>query len=247
MKQRIFLMLPAYNESATLPSLLRRIDQVKTNTGLPIEVLVINDGSTDDTSELAKNFVGEAIAVNVHDVIPNKGLANGMRTGFKLGIAELDDDDIIIAMDADDSHQPGLMVRMVQQINEGSDIVIASRYQKGARILGLSRFREFLSVGAGILYRIFIRIRGVKDYTCGYRAYRVSLLKEAQLHYGDKFIEQQGFGCMAEILIKLHKFNPVVHELPMILRYDYKLSDSKMQLSKTIKQSLTLIWQSRNP
>jgi dolichol-phosphate mannosyltransferase len=238
-------MLPAYNESATLPSLLNRIDRVKTNSGLNIEVMVINDGSTDNTSELAKGFKGETLDVKVHDVIPNKGLANGMRTGLTIGASLLDDNDIIIAMDADDSHQPGLMIRMIQQINEGSDIVIASRYQRGARILGLSRFREFLSAGAGILYRIFIGIRGVKDYTCGYRAYRASLIKEALLHYGDSFIEQQGFGCMAEILIKLHKFNPVVHELPMILRYDYKLSDSKMQLSKTIKQSLQLILQSK--
>jgi dolichol-phosphate mannosyltransferase len=243
--QRIMVILPAYNESQTLPSLLQRIDDVKINSGLQIEVLVINDGSTDNTSELAKNFKAKSVLIKVFDVIPNKGLANGMRTGLTMAAEQLSPNDIVIAMDADDSHQPGLMVRMIQQINEGSDIVIASRYQKGARIVGLSRFREYLSVGAGLLYRIFIGIRGVKDYTCGYRAYRISLIQQALKHYKESFIEQQGFGCMAEILIKLKKFNPVVHELPMILRYDFKLSDSKMQLSKTIKQSISLILKSR--
>jgi len=54
-------------------------------------------------------------------------------------------------------------------------------------------------------------------------------------------IEEQGFSCTAEILLKLSKFNPIIHELPMILRYDRKIGASKMKVGKTISQTLALV------
>ncbi len=238
MKQRIKLVLPAYNEELSLPSLLSRIDQVKENTELDLKILIVNDGSKDNTALIAKNAGND---VKLLDLKPNRGLAGAVREGLKEAIKDLSDNDIVILMDADDSQHPGLMPRMIAQIGEGSDIVIASRYRDGSRIIGLAPHRKFLSSGAGLLFRIFLPIKGVRDYTCGYRAYRVSLLKNAYKHYGDKFIEQQGFACMAEILLKLKLFKPVIHELPFILRYDQKKGDSKMSIWSTINQTIRLI------
>jgi dolichol-phosphate mannosyltransferase len=240
-KQCIKVMLPSYNEELNLPALLRKLESTKIEFGLNMEVLVVNDGSKDGTADIARNFKGD-IVVNLLDLQPNRGLAGAMREGFKEAIKNLDDNDILIALDADDSHNPGLMNRMIGQIREGSDVVIASRYRPGSRIVGLTKFREFLSSGAGYLFRIFTPIRGVRDYTCGYRAYKVNLLKQAHEHYGEQFIQQQGFGCMAEILLKLRRFNPIIHEVPFILRYDLKKGSSKMNVMKTVKQTLGLIF-----
>jgi dolichol-phosphate mannosyltransferase len=209
-----------------------------------MEVLVVNDGSKDTTPDVARNYKGDII-VKLLDLQPNRGLAGAMREGFREALKDMSDADILIALDADDSHNPALMNRMISQIREGSDVVIASRYRQGSRIVGLTKFREFLSSGAGYLFRIFTPIRGVRDYTCGYRAYRVELLRKAHAHYGDQFIQQQGFGCMAEILLKLRKFKPIIHEVPFILRYDLKQGSSKMKVMKTVRQTLGLIFSSK--
>lgn len=236
MATNIKIMLPAYNEESTLPSLLSKISTFKEDLHLPVTILVVNDGSTDNTLNIAKQF-----NTDILDLQPNRGLATAMREGFKAAISGMKDDDIIITMDADDSHNPSLIYRMFLQVLEGSDIVIASRYRDGSRILGLSSYRIFLSSIAGLLFRIFTPIKGVRDFTCGYRAYRVVFLKKMLNHYQDKFIEQKGFGCMVEILLKSRRFNPIIHELPILLRYDFKFSTSKMKVLKTVSQTLRLL------
>ncbi len=65
-------------------------------------------------------------------------------------------------------------------IREGRDIVIASRFEPGGHVVGLSRFREVLSLGASWMMRLLFGVRGCKDYTCGFRAYRAGVLREAQ-------------------------------------------------------------------
>lgn len=239
--QKIKLMLPSYNEELSLPSLLFKIENVKIDCNLNLFVLIVNDGSEDSTLHVAERFANERDWVEIHDLQPNRGLAGVMREGLKEAIKDLADDDILITMDADDSHNPALIFRMITQIREGSDVVIASRYRYGSRIIGLSSFRKLLSAGAGSLFKILKPIKGVKDYTCGYRAYRVSLIRKCYEHYKDKFIMQQGFGCMAEILLKLRIFRPIIHEIPFILRYDQKRGESKMRLAKTVRQTLKLI------
>ena len=238
--QKIKIVLPAYNEELSLPPLLKRILGVKENFNLNLEILVVNDGSKDNTVGVAKNF-----NVEVLDLQPNRGLAEAIREGLFAAIANLEDEDIIIVMDADNTHTPGLVMRMIRHIAEGCDIVIASRYQKGARVIGLSWFRKMLSFGASILFRILVGISGVKDYTCGYRAYRVEILKKAYQLYKEDFIKQTGFGCMIEILLRLQKFNPVIEEVPLILRYDFKEGESKMKIFRTIKQTLKLVFNYR--
>lgn len=236
-------MLPSYNEELSLPPLLKRVEEVKSDAVPGLELLIVNDGSKDGTLTLANAYAASHPWVSVLDLQPNRGLAGAMREGLKKAVEGLDDNDIIVTMDADDSHHPGLIFRMITQIREGSDLVIASRYRPGSRIVGLAPHRKLMSSVAGWLFRIFRPMKGVRDYTCGYRAYKVSLLRKALDHYQEHFIRQQGFACMAEILIKLKTFHPVIHELPFILRYDLKQGDSKMKVWKTVRQTLLMIIQ----
>src|SRR5262245_45588663 len=116
----VCVVLPAYNEEATLPALLARLDHALGDAGLPGEVLVVNDGSTDATAEVARDFCGR-LPVRLLDLQPNRGLAGALRAGLLEAIRDADADDIIITMDADNSHTPGLIYRMVGEIREGSD------------------------------------------------------------------------------------------------------------------------------
>jgi dolichol-phosphate mannosyltransferase len=110
-----------------------------------------------------------------------------------------------------------------------------------SRVVGLSAWRTFLSWAAGVLFRVTFPITGVRDYTCGYRAYEARLLRTAFDRWGDEFIDQPGFSCMVDILLKLSTLKPVAVEVPLLLRYDRKPGKSKMNVGRTITQTLALM------
>ncbi len=236
----IRIVLPAYNEEDSLPPLLSKINDAFNLYKWDASVLVVNDGSKDNTLSVAQNFKAD-IPISVLDIQPNSGLANAINSGMRKAIEGLKDTDIVVTLDADDSQNPFLIQRMAQQVAEGSDLVIASRYQPGARIKGLKRSRTFFSWAAGFLFRILVGFEGIKDYTCGFRAYRVDMLKKTIKVYGDKFITQKGFGCMVEVLLKVAGQSATMNEIPMILRYDLKQGESKMDVQRTMKQTLKLL------
>ncbi|KAA0265035.1 MAG: glycosyltransferase, partial [Chloroflexi bacterium] len=147
----------------------------------------------------------------------------------------------IVTMDSDDSHAPALIAKMVDKIDEGCDVVIASRYMPESRVVGVSLYRRMLSNGASFLFRLMYPIDGVRDYTCGYRVYRASVLKQAFERWGDDFVNQSGFSVMIDILLKLSRLNVVFGEVPIILRYDRKPGASKMNVGRTVMQTLRLL------
>src|SRR5207244_12894882 len=121
------------------------------------------------------------------------------------------------------------------------DVVIAWRDQLGARQYRVSLFRLFISYAASWVVRILFPTQGVKDFTCGYRAYRGSVLTNAVSRYGSQFVEADGFQCMVDILLKLRKLDVIFGEAPMILRYDLKRGASKMRVARTMRQTLWLV------
>jgi len=238
---KLFVVLPAYNEEASLGKLLSRIKNTLSDVHISnYEVIVVNDGSEDNTIGVAKNFQTQMpLTICQHEV--NQGLGATIRDGLQEAARLSTHRDVIISMDADDTHTPGLMPRMLQMIAEGHDVVIASRYQQGSRIFGLTRLRRLMSYGASWMFRILFPIKGVRDFTCGYRAYRATVIKQAFEQYDDKFIDQDGFQAMVDILLKLRKMNLIFGEVPFILRYDMKEGASKMNVSKTVQKTFKLI------
>jgi dolichol-phosphate mannosyltransferase len=204
------------------------------------QVIVVDDGSTDKTVEVVQSTT-DRISIIIEKHTTNLGLGKTIRDGIYLASKMASDRDIIITMDADDTHTPGLIKRMTMMINEGHDVVIASRYQKGSKVIGVPFIRQLYSYGASYLFRILMPIKGVKDYTCGYRAYRADVLKSAIDRFGDSFIDQDGFHCMVDILLKLRNSEIIFGEVPFILRYDYKKGESKMNVLSTIMSTIGLL------
>lgn len=241
---KVLVALPAYNEEESLPELLERIGESFANSDLPYEVIVVNDGSKDATSEIVQQFALQMpIHLVNHEV--NKGLGITIRDGLREAAERADERDIIVTMDADNTHPPGLIPRMVQMIHEGCDVVIASRFQNGSSVTGVPFNRHILSFGARVLFTAMFPTRGVRDYTSGYRAYRVSVIREAFNKYGDDFVGETGFSCMADVLLKLRKMDCVFGEAPLRLRYDLKGGESKMRVFQTIWLTVKLLFRSR--
>ncbi len=170
----------------------------------------------------------------------NLGLGATIRDGLLHAVELAQDSDIIVTMDADETHTPGLIQRMVRMIVEGHDVVIASRFQPGARMIGLSPGRRIISWTSSRLVRFLFPTKGIRDFTCGYRAYRAAVLKQAFQQYGNTFVSRDGFECMVDILLKLRRLPVIFGEVPLILRYDLK-ANSKMRLLKTSIGTLRLL------
>jgi len=235
------VVLPAYNEVKSLPLLLDRIAEFgRSYAAEPYQVIVVNDGSRDGTAAIAADYATRMplILIN-HD--GNKGLGTAMRTGLTAAAERTGETDAVVTMDADNTHDPALIGDMRAELNRGYDLVIASRYQTGGAEVGLSLPRHIFSKGASTLLRIFFPIPGARDYTCGYRIYSGALLRKAVAAYGDKLVEEQGFTCMAEILIKMARLGARVSETPLVLRYDLKEGASKMNVQRTIRRYFVLI------
>ncbi len=127
---------------------------------------------------------------------------------------------------------------MTLLIDEGYDVVIASRYQPGARVVGVPLLRQGCSLAMSLLFRAWFPIPGVRDYSSGFRAYRAQCLLDAFGRWPDRFISQAGFACMVEILLKLGQMGSLMTEAPLSLRYyDIKGGNSKMNVVKTIRQT----------
>lgn len=237
---RIVVVLPAYNEGLSLGALLAGIERDMREAHLEYEVVVVDDGSSDDTHLIASR-ASFSMPVNcvVHE--RNQGLAAALRTGFNEALRRARPGDVIVTMDADNTHPPGLIPKLFRMIREGHDVAIASRFRSGARVLGVPVHRHLMSVAARLLFTLVFPIRGVRDYTCGYRAYRYEVLETAMTHFGDRFVSEQGFSCMVDVLLKLRHFKPVIGEAPLVLRYDLKGGVSKMAVTRTAWQTIKLL------
>ncbi len=238
----LVVMLPAYNEEDSIAPLLTRIAAVFREIDGDSSVLLVDDGSADRTVELAEETarsLGLTLTVAAHGT--NKGLGAALKTGFRRGSELVGSDGVLVGMDADNTHDPAIIPSMLARLNEGYDVVIASRYAPGGEEVGLSLLRSILSWGASTTLKLFLPVEGARDYSCGYRAYRGSTLLRAFEAHGDNLITETGFVASAEVLLRLAYLPSRVAEVPLVLRYDLKGGASKMNIADTIKRYLRMI------
>jgi dolichol-phosphate mannosyltransferase len=227
--RRLWIGLPAYNEEATIPALFPRFKEALADTSANYRIALYNDGCTDRTVERALEWKNQ-LNVEVIGKPVNKGLGEGLRCLVAHATEHGAADDVLFIMDCDDTHHPRQFAGMLAALDRGFDVVIASRYRRGARVAGVAPHRQVLSLGAATLFKLLHWCPGVRDYTCGFRAYRVALLQRARAHYGERLIEERGFACMVELLLKLNHLDAKMCEVPLDLRYDLKQSASKMDV-----------------
>jgi dolichol-phosphate mannosyltransferase len=223
---------PAYNEAASIEDLIDRIAEVSAEQGWRYEILIVDDGSKDATGDLSR-AKAPAIPVTVVRNEPNKGLGRTIRRGLRTAAEASGPDDVVVTLDADLTQDPGYAPAMLARLDEGADVVIASRYRRGSSVEGLSQFRTMLSYGASGLVALIRPVRGVRDYSCGFRVYRSQTLREAFERDGDDFVSETGFGCMVEIAERLRGYADFA-EVPFVLRYDAKRKESAIKILPTI-------------
>lgn len=239
---KVILALPAYNEAANLRPLITDAARVLGDAGIPLEIIVVNDGSSDDTGRVLEQLAAEfPLTVVTHE--QNRGLGGAIKSLIRTSLERSrNPDDVIVNMDADNTHDPKYIVPMVAKIaDEQYDVVIASRFRHGSREVGVPLYRRLLSRGARLVFRISLGLPEVRDYTCGYRAYRASVLRAAYGHFGEDIITRQGFACTDELLVRMSRITRKITEVPFVLRYDKKQGRSKLPFFRTVMETLKML------
>ena len=154
---------------------------------------------------------------------------------FEYAAENSNDEDYIVRVEGDDTHDPKYIVDLINKLSEGYDVVNTSRFQPGGGALGLSAYRTWLSKGANLFMKVLFGVKGVKDFSCGFRIYKASVIKDAITIFGNYFIQMKGLGFTStlEVLVKLNLMGCKFAEVPFVLRYDMKQSASKMVSSVT--------------
>lgn len=239
----VFILLPAFNEERSLNALLPKIHSYFTNNlKLAYHIVVCDDGSKDKTQEILQQESARfPMTILRHKI--NRGLGETIRDLFEAVAEMAKEDDIIIRMDCDDTHEPYFIKGLIDKLNEGYDVVIASRFVEGGGQEGLSLYRKTISRLANIFLGLFINVKGLKEYSSGYRAYRPAIVKKAITVFGNNFIQLKGLGftCTIEKVVKFKILGARFGEAPMVLKYNQKKSDSKMVSSITTFGYFTLV------
>lgn len=223
----IWLFLPAYNEEQSLPHLLPRIAEVM--NGQMYSMVVVNDGSTDQTAAVLGEFKGK-LPMDIVSHPINRGLGETERDGFEYIAWRCKPEDVIVRVEADDTHDPKYILSLLAKLNENCDVVNTSRFQPGGGQIGVDRYRAFISRAANLFMQVVFGIPGTRDYSCGFRAYRAQIIQDAITVFGNHFIQLRGLGFTStlEMIVKLHLLGARFAEVPFVLRYDQKQGSSKM-------------------
>ena len=178
---KISIILPTYNERDNIGDLIKALNQECS----PEEIIVVDDNSPDGTWRVVNDLGEELKNLKLIRRLKNKGLVSAISEGILSAKG-----DIIIWMDADFSHPPSVITDLLNQIKQGYDIAVASRYAEGA----LDERKDFKRI---ILSKIIMRFCGLlldssfKDYTSGFVAIKKDILQKIPLrgYYGEYFID----------------------------------------------------------
>jgi len=242
--EMIYIILPAFNEAQAIPRLLPAIRTCL--AGYSYRIIVLDDGSTDQTgARIAK--LQEQLPIDIITHEKNCGLGKTFEDLLLHVTRIAAPQDIIVHFDCDGTHDPGYITNLCNEIARGCDVVIASRFCPRGGQTGVPLWRRFLSLIANRILRVCIRIPGINDYSCSFRAYRAEMLQKTLLRYGTAVFSLRSFGfvCVAELLVYLHQAGARIIEIPFILHYERKTGPSKMNLSSTLIGYWMLIFRIR--
>lgn len=213
---RVLTIIPTYNEIESLPRTLDRLRAVAPAT----DVLIVDDNSPDGTGAAADAMAAADSAVHVLHRQGKEGLGAAYIAGFRWGLDA--GYDVLVEMDADGSHQPEELQRLLDALDSGADMVKGSRWIRGGKVVNWPLHRKLLSLGGSLYSRILLGVR-VKDITGGFNAFRAQTLKEIDL----ESVESVGYCFQVDLTWKTLKAGLDVREVPITF-VEREFGDSKM-------------------
>ena len=215
------IVLPTYNESENIKNILDLI--LNENKNYKIFVLVVDDNSPDGTADIVKEYMKKNSKVFLLLRKEKRGLGAAYIAGMKYAMEKIRSD-IIFEMDADGQHNPKDISRMLEEIENGYDFVIGSRYVEGGDTENFSSYRKMLSGFAGTVSRIGLGLGKIKDPSGGFRAIRTEGLKKIDLDS----LDVKGYAFQVALLSAAVRKKLKIKEIPIVF-LERKKGESKMQ------------------
>lgn len=227
---KIIVVIPTYNERDNIVNLINDIFAQSIEN---LQIIVVDDNSPDKTGELiiqAQTAYPHLYLIKRYNKL---GLGSAYIAGFKKSLAL--GADLIVEMDADFSHDPKDLPRLIEACTNGFHLAIGSRKINNGKIVGWNWRRKLMSHGAMVIARTCLRLR-VKDVTSGFRCYRREVLEKINL---DK-IKSNGYAFQEEMLYRTQKNKFQIKEIPVVFK-DRTLGKSKLS-NKDIVEFFTTIF-----
>ncbi|AIR97167.1 polyprenol monophosphomannose synthase [Streptomyces glaucescens] len=209
------VIIPTYNEAENIKVIVGRVREAVPEA----HVLVADDNSPDGTGKLADELAAADDQVHVLHRKGKEGLGAAYLAGFRWGMER--DYGVLIEMDADGSHQPEELPRLLTAL-KGADLVLGSRWVPGGRVVNWPKSREFISRGGSLYSRIALDLP-LRDITGGYRAFRAETLRGLGLDD----VASQGYCFQVDLARRAIKAGYHVVEVPITF-VERELGDSKM-------------------
>jgi dolichol-phosphate mannosyltransferase len=224
-----WLILPTYNEAENVEAVVRAALAQLATTGLDHTVLVVDDGSPDGTGEVAGRLAAELPGVRVLHRQSKDGLGRAYLAGFAIALAE--GADLILEMDADFSHDPADLPRLIAAA-DAADLVLGSRYVPGGGVENWGTVRRALSRGGSWYARVLLGVP-VHDLTGGFKCFNRRVLEAVDL----TGVHADGYGFQIELTYRAIQAGFSVAEVPILFR-ERREGQSKM----TARIALEAVW-----
>jgi dolichol-phosphate mannosyltransferase len=221
---RIVVIVPTYNERENLERIVGRV-----RASVPeAHVLVADDNSPDGTGAIADRLAADDDHVQVMHRRGKEGLGAAYLAGFDWALEH--GYDVVVEMDADGSHQPEQLPRLLAALRD-ADLVLGSRWVPGGSVVNWPKSRELLSRGGSLYTRVMLGVP-MKDATGGYRAFRADTLRTLDL----TGVESAGYCFQVELGWRAVQAGLRVREVPIEF-VERELGDSKMD-QKIVAEAL---------
>jgi dolichol-phosphate mannosyltransferase len=217
-----WVVLPTYNERENLTTVVSLARAALASCDPPVSgtVLIVDDGSPDRTGELADQLAREHEDVHVLHRARKGGLGGAYLAGFDEALAN--GADFVIEMDADLSHNPADLPRLIDAAREGADIVLGSRYVPGGGVEGWPLHRQLISRAGGRYAAIMLGLP-LSDLTGGFKCFRASALRRLD----PDLIHSRGYAFQIELTYHAARAGLEIVEIPIVFR-ERELGRSKM-------------------
>ncbi len=210
-KLKAFIVMPTFNEAGNIEAMLEEVLRKTAPLDEEVHILVVDDNSPDGTGSLVLEAAGKNERIHLLHREEKEGLGAAYIAGFKEAVHSFKAD-IVLEMDADFSHNPNDVPRLIAEVVAGSDFVIGSRYVPGGstpKDWGMRR--RLVSKAANLAVKALLGVRGVRDCTGGFRAIKASVLERA----GFEGLESKGYSFQAVLLERVLSVKGKVKEVPI--------------------------------
>ena len=209
----VWVVLPTYDERENLADVVAHTQAALATCDPPVigTILVVDDASPDGTGELANRLAREHEDVRVLHRERKGGLGGAYLAGFDVALSH--GADFVIEMDADRSHDPADLPRLIDAARHGADVVLGSRYVEGGGVEGWSWHRRLLSRAGGIYAATMLGLR-VSDLTGGFKCFRAGFLRA--LDRGR--VHSRGYAFQIEVTYQAARAGLEIAEVPIVFR-----------------------------